>query len=192
MAVGKGVEGSRGARGRGQGPAFGLRDAGLIGVVGAAGLVAGAAGNALTGSAMGAATVGWLFTSLAGDSLAHRLGRRRVFHLLVVSGIVWVAAMGFLRAAAGGQGAAAAAAAAALAATAGLLRSKVAGASGEIVGVFASIARWAWVFTAVAGPALLLAYGLSPSRVLLEEAALALSVGPLAEELFWAAAGRSG
>ncbi|ALL00393.1 hypothetical protein Pyrde_0343 [Pyrodictium delaneyi] len=59
---------------RSSGPVFGLREASPIGVIGAAGLAISAAGNILAGSAMGAALLGWLFTSLASDALAYRLG----------------------------------------------------------------------------------------------------------------------
>jgi len=167
-------------------PAFGLREAGPLGVIGAAGLAVSAAGSALSGSAMGAATLGWLFTSLAGDALAHRLGERRILHMIAVSGLLWLAGMAALRVAVEGQEPGALAAASVLVAVSGITRSRVMTTSRGLARGAATAASLAWLVSGLLGPLLLLAHTLAASRVLLAVTAVALSAGPLAEELFWA------
>ncbi|BES80501.1 hypothetical protein [Pyrodictium abyssi] len=167
-------------------PAFGLREAGPLGVIGAAGLAVSAAGNTLSGSAMGAATLGWLFTSLASDALAHRLGERRILYMMAASGLLWLAGMAALRVAVKSPGPSALAAALLLVAVSGVTRSRAIAASSILAERASTVASLAWLVSGLLGPMLLLAYHIAASKTLLAATALVLSAGPLAEELFWA------
>ena len=169
-------------------PAFGLREAGPLGVMGAAGLAMSAASSTLSGSAMGAATLGWLFTSLAGDALAHRLGERRILYVIAASGLLWLAGMAVLRVAVEGQGLGALAAASVLVAASGIARSRVIAISRRLAERVAAVASLAWLVSGLLGPLLLFVHTLTASQALLAVAAVILSAGPIAEELFWALA----
>ncbi|HID41861.1 MAG TPA: hypothetical protein EYP33_06890 [Pyrodictium sp.] len=170
---------------RSPGPVFGLREASPIGVIGAAGLAISAAGNILAGSAMGAALLGWLFTSLAGDALAHRLEEHRVLRIMFSSGLLWLAGMSILRIIAENPEPQAALAFAVLAIASGILRSYALGAAHQLVGKLARRVSVEWLSSTLSGSSAIVVYSISDSPALLAAAGVLLSIGPLAEELLW-------